>query len=484
MRKISFEEARNKFIEKGRTDIELLEEGYTSFRNKAKFLDLLSGEVFEAIAKSVYYQDSSSPTRAKEERKQTNLKKYGNVCSVHGNTEAAMKVKKKIEDTCLRKHGVKTPASSEQTKTTRNNTIKEKYNVDNISQLRKKTVLETGEFVEDWLSKQPDPKPSSYQSFGAMFLFGLKSNNKQSFSIEELNLFLEKFREHKTKLEILGEQLFGLFHFNKKPHESLSYRPDFKLNGTIFCNVDGLYWHSEKQKDKKYHFEMRKKFEDNSLSIFQFREDEIVNRSKIIKSIISARLGQISQKVFARNCIVQNITQKEADKFLNQNHLMGTIKAKHLGLKNKKGETVSVMSYKTFNTGECKIERFCSNLDTVVVGGFSKLLSNIKKKEIDKIKEIHYWVDLRYGTGNHLRTFGFEPTKETLGWKWTDGINTFNRLQCRANMDDRNLSEKDHAAEKGWYRIYDAGQRLWVYSTNPSPPGVGLLSSRDIVTFF
>jgi len=57
---------------------------------------------------------------------------------------------------------------------------------------------------------------------------------------------------------------------------------------------------------------------------------------------------------------------------------------------------------------------------------------------------------------------GFEETREALGWKWTDGTNTFNRLKCRANMDKRGLRQAEHAKELGWYKIYDAGQRLYV----------------------
>ena len=120
------------------------------------------------------------------------------------------------------------------------------------------------------------------------------------------------------------------------------------------------------------------------------------------------------------------------------------------------------MSYRQSKT-VMKIERFCSKLDFSVQGGFSKLLSYIETNCMgSSIKEIHNWVDLRYGTGKHLVNKGFVMTKETLGWKWTDGYQTFNRLSCRANMDHRRLSEKEHAKEFGWYRIYDAGQRLYV----------------------
>jgi hypothetical protein len=102
----------------------------------------------------------------------------------------------------------------------------------------------------------------------------------------------------------------------------------------------------------------------------------------------------------------------------------------------------------------------CSEVGTTVVGGFSKLLSYIEK--ITTFDSIEYWVDLRYGTGNFLLNHNFIHKKDTQGWRWTDRKNTFNRLKCTANMDERNLTEKEHASELGWSRIYDAGQRLYV----------------------
>lgn len=64
--------------------------------------------------------------------------------------------------------------------------------------------------------------------------------------------------------------------------------------------------------------------------------------------------------------------------------------------------------------------------------------------------------------GNHLSNYGFKLEKTTLGWKWTNGSRTFNRLSCRANMDSRKMSEREHAEELKLYKIYDAGQAKFV----------------------
>ena len=84
------------------------------------------------------------------------------------------------------------------------------------------------------------------------------------------------------------------------------------------------------------------------------------------------------------------------------------------------------------------------------------------------------FVDLRYGNGSSLLKAGFELKGITLGWKWTDFKSTYNRLRCRANMDDRKLTEKEHANELGLYKIYDAGQAKFIKEIGGSmkPPPI------------
>jgi hypothetical protein len=463
MKKLDYLQAKQKFADQGRNDIELIEENYRSWkREKAAFLDKVIGEIFWALPFNVYNQHSTHPKRALEQRKLTNIEKYGNSCSLHGKTAAAKKVQEKTLTSIRKRYGknITCVFQSKEIKDKSSDSLIGKYGVTNISQLRKKTVIETEEYVEDWLAKQCDPKPASYQSFGAMFLFGLE---RKDFSLLELEEYLSVFRSSKTKLETFAEKLFETNHYNKKPPEQkIDYRPDFKLSETVYANVDGLYWHSENQKDKNYHFNLRKEFEKNNLTMFQFREDEIFNKSNIVKSIVSNKLGKCSIKLMARKTTIKTVSQLEAKVFLNENHLMGSVNAKHIGLYDKEDKLVAILSYKR-RKNAMNIERYCSLVNCSISGGFSKLISHLENKCLTpEITEIHNWVDLRYGTGVHLLTKRFTQRTETLGWSWTDGTNTFNRLKCRANMDARKIPEKKHAEELGWYRIYDAGQRLYV----------------------
>lgn len=138
---------------------------------------------------------------------------------------------------------------------------------------------------------------------------------------------------------------------------------------------------------------------------------------------------------------------------------MGYSGSKSIGLEFNR-TMVSALGYKIIGN-ELHIHRFCNAKNITCVGGLSRLIK--KAVDLNKgVSKIVSFVDLRYGTGNSLKTLGFTQENVTLGWKWTDGRNTFNRLKCRANMDKRELTEREHAEELGWYKIYDAGQAKFV----------------------
>jgi len=265
------------------------------------------------------------------------------------------------------------------------------------------------------------------------------------------------------KLEEKISSILGVPRYGATPEwllpEKSKIKPDFKLSEDIYLETDGLYSHSELVvEDKHSHFKRRELFEKYGKRLFQFREDEIHYKSEIIKSIVENALGKTKNSIFARRCKVTN--DFRAFDFFTQNHLMGYAPAISIGLEYE-GEVVAALSFKVIKN-ELHVIRFCTKVFTSVVGGFSKLLKEcLKRSNFTKGRIINY-VDLRYGTGIHLVSKGFLLEKVTLGWNWTDGVNTYNRLHCRANMDERNLTQKEHAKEQGLYKIYDAGQAKYI----------------------
>ena len=270
-----------------------------------------------------------------------------------------------------------------------------------------------------------------------------------------------------SSIEIIAKQKLNKIGLNiqdynkevpKLQQKGYKYRPDLicidNNNNKIYIDIDGLYWHSEYNKDKNYHIDKQKTFNKYNIRYMQIREDELNdNKINIIAGLLKAQT-KINTRIYARKTIFKIVKPKDAQEFLQENHLMGKFNsAKHIGLYYK-DELVMLLSYKKYKN-YLDISRLCTKVGYTIIGGLSKLLSKINTTNIDFIQS---FVDLRYANGNSLIKLGFKYIKTTLGWKWTDGKNTYNRLQCRANMDERNLSEKEYAAELKWYKIYDAGQ--------------------------
>lgn len=151
---------------------------------------------------------------------------------------------------------------------------------------------------------------------------------------------------------------------------------------------DGMYYHSvfSGGKDKKYHLEKTELAEAKGyhlLHIFESEWNDPVKR-KIWMSIIRAKLKLSSSTIFARTCVLKEITPKESKDFFNSNHLSGSVGAsKHIGLFHE-DRLVCALSYgkSRFNQTETEIYRFASLINTQVVGGFSKLLKTVPKENL------------------------------------------------------------------------------------------------------
>jgi len=374
-------------------------------------------------------------------------------------------VKEKIKKSMIERHGVDSPMKS--------NAIREKTYKTNLKKFGVKHPAQSSKVnLKGMLTKEKsglikfingkDTVNTICKKAGVPIVNAYKLIREGKLSHDDIYNYVDNYKETVTYLEKVASQAFDSEFYNKyfdlDKFPNLRYKPDFKINDKTAINVDGLYWHSESNEtDKNYHFKLRKSYEDLGLKVFQFREDEVYHNIDIVKSIINNHLGN-SKKVYARKTKIVQLSTEEYSSFFTKNHLMGNANAITFGLLYN-DEIIMAAAYKVFSD-RIKIERLCSKLNTSVVGGASKLLSKIK--EVTPKLPIHYWADLRYGTGNYLEKLGFKKERDTLGFKWTDNNRTFNRLRCRANMDDRKLSQEEYARELGWVKIWDAGQRLWV----------------------
>lgn len=238
------------------------------------------------------------------------------------------------------------------------------------------------------------------------------------------------------------------------------FLPEHKLG----IELDGNYYHSEKfKRNKKHHYEKRELALKEGIRLIFIQSDEWEHKSPIVKSMLKHSLKCSDIVFYARQLHIDSPSSQETLEFQNTNHLMGSYKAaRSVGLYTSTKKLVLLMSYRLLNDNTLMdITRLCSILESSIVGGFSKLLKYTVESH-KTVNSIQSFVDLRYATGNSLLKMGFKNEGVTLGWKWTDGAHTYNRLKCRANMDSRKLSEKEHAQELKWYKLYDAGQAKFV----------------------
>ena len=289
--------------------------------------------------------------------------------------------------------------------------------------------------------------------------------NNKSLCEEEINDFLNK--ELKLKVDCKKRDLLS------ENKEIDIFVPEFNIG----IEYDGLYWHSEKYKDKNYHLGKTEECLKNGVRLIHIFEDEWINKKRIVKSMLSNIFKKTQNKLYARKCEIKEITNKESCAFLEENHIQGRINGKiNVGLFYN-DELVSLMSFgdrrinmgsKPDKNGEYELLRFCNKLDTNVVGGASKLFNYFKNKyEFNKI--ISY-CDLRWSAGDLYHILGFkEIGRSQPNYFYLIGNNRKNRFKYRKSElvkegFDKNKSEHEIMLERGIYRIYDCGNLIFEYN--------------------
>jgi hypothetical protein len=227
---------------------------------------------------------------------------------------------------------------------------------------------------------------------------------------------------------------------------------------------NGLYWHNIEHKQKLHHSNKTTLCREKGIQLFHIYSDEWQNKKEIVKSMLKNRMGITANKIHARKTIVKIINSKQANNFYSENHISGAIKSKiNFGLFYN-NELVTCLSFRSprhisyKNTIE--ISRFASKLDTVVIGGFSKLF----KQAIEWSKQNNYstimtYADLRFGLGKVYEKNGFTFIKNTdLDYWYTDNHIRYDRFKFRAKDG---LSEKQVADYNKVTRIYGCGSALY-----------------------
>ncbi len=244
----------------------------------------------------------------------------------------------------------------------------------------------------------------------------------------------------------------------------------------IGIEYNGLYFHSDEYKDRRYHLSKVIEMESVGYRLIYIWEDWWVRKKEIVKSMLSSILGTSTKKVYARNCQVREISNEEAKSFLHNNHIQGpSISKVRIGLFHN-NELVSVMTFGALRKvlGAAAIDnhwemmRFCSKLDMIIVGGASRLFHYFIKN-YSPISVISY-ANRDWSNGGVYEKLGFKFIGTTEpGYFYAKGKRRFNRAQFTkhklvAQGADITKTESMIMKERGYMKIWDTGNLKYAWN--------------------
>ena len=239
---------------------------------------------------------------------------------------------------------------------------------------------------------------------------------------------------------------------------------------------DGLYWHSELYRDKRYHLGKTEEAEAAGVRLVHVFEDEWTLQGELVREKVSALLGAAARPVSARACVVERLPRGDADDFLRHNHIQGPALSAsvHLGLADSNG-LVAVCTFGRIgrHDGAWYLERYATRSGCRVRGGCSRLLAAFVRDY--KPEVVRTFADRRWSVGGMYERTGFTLVGKARPAYWyvrpsDNPIRRIHRFNLRrANLlaelgrADGGETESELAAMCGYVRIWDCGQLVYEY---------------------
>ena len=260
----------------------------------------------------------------------------------------------------------------------------------------------------------------------------------------------------------------------KKVFESDIYLEDYATG----IDYAGLYWHCMERRGKDYHQRKYNFFKRKNIPFIQVFENEWRDKEDIVLSIIKSKLNK-NKVIYARKCIVKNVAVSDASDFLVQNHIQGSMPSEiKLGLYfNDELMALMTLGKSRFNkTYEYEILRFCNAINTTIVGGFSKLLKYFERNF--NPKSIISYVNIRYfdGSSYNANKFIFKNLTKPNYFYFKNGKYQLesrikfqkHKLKDALDIYDPNKTELENMSDNKYYRIYDAGNLVYIKDLSQS----------------
>ena len=371
-------------------------------------------------------------------------------------------------------------------------TMNEKYGVDHFPLSDQyKDIMSSDKMIEKRLSR----RKLFYKGLGFTFISDSKNNvshvvlksevcghefeihpttlqrrmdaNIQACSV--CNPFDTQSGQEKNVIEFIGS--LGIdFVANKRdiipPYEIDIYIPELKLA----IEYNGLYWHSEMYRSRKFHIEKTSKCNESGIRLIHIWEDDWMFKNDIVRSIILNAVNKTGNRIYARKSVIKEVTDKKlVNHFFDSNHIQGKTNFKTaIGLFYD-DEMVSCMLFHKPRK-QHELVRFCNKKFHNVIGAASKLFKYyIKNYEVD---EIISFADISMFTGGLYESLGFEfDNRSDVNYWWVvNGIRrhrfSFSKKKLVSKGYDENLSGSDIMRSLGNYKVFGCGLDKWVWNRN------------------
>ena len=258
------------------------------------------------------------------------------------------------------------------------------------------------------------------------------------------------------------------------------YNLGIEVNDIRSHNSSFGYNENHLPKEKNYHKNKTIQANKQGLDLIHIFEWEIWDEVKfnILISIIKNRLGLI-KPIGASKCKLKIITSREANKFLDENHLQGGCKQSFInyGLFYK-NELVFVMTFSkprnTIGKEETKYEllRMCSKVNYNIKFGASRILYHFRKTYPGSIKSFG---ELTHMNSSCYEKLGFKYIRTTPpGYKWVKQENGWNKKYTILTRNqtqkhklvkqgyDKNYTETEIMESRGFRKVYDCGNKVFI----------------------
>jgi hypothetical protein len=393
---------------------------------------------------------------------ETNIKNWGVDCNLK-----CEETKNKIKETNIEKYGYGNPMKNDGVKNKVKETILNNWGTSNMSMSDKFRLenynISKNEFYINYLG-------SSVSLFkcdmGCDHNFEINTSNYYNRIINsKLCTICNPIGDSKSINEkVIFNYIKSIYngeiiHSYRDKIEIDIYLPELKLG----FEYNGLYWHSDKYKDKDYHKDKTNYFKDKGIRIIHIWEDDWRDKREIIESQIKNRIGLSEHKIYARKCEVREVSIKESRIFLDKCHIQGFVKSNiKLGLYHN-SELISIMTFDKFE-GRKKMEdnswnlsRFCNNLNTNVVGGASKLFYYfIKNYNPNRIVS---YADADWSTGELYQVLNFDLISENKpDYKYIVKDKRIHKSRYRKSNLNTNLSECEYTKLNNIPKVWDCGK--------------------------